>query len=168
MMPPDTTHGRSQLHTRRNRGMTLIEVLVTLVVVAIGLLGVAGLQLTSMKLGLVSENRSNGVVLVSNILDRMRTNADSITAYAITFGSTTPTGTTQPEKDIAEFKAQIASVLPDGDAEIIVTQGDVTSCDAPLIAKCWDVAVALRWNEGNVRGGNSGSAQTFLRISSRI
>lgn len=153
---------------RHIRGMTLIEVLVTLVVVAIGLLGIAGLQVTSLKLGLVSENRSNGVVLVNNILDRMRSNSSSMTAYATAFGSAAPTGTSQSEKDIAEFKAQIASFLPGGDAEITVAQGDATSCEAPLVAKCWDVAVALRWNEGNVRGGNSGAAQTFLKISSRI
>ena len=105
---------------------------------------------------------------MNNILDRMRTNSASISSYATAFTSAAPTGSTQPEKDLALFKNQVATFLPGGEAEITVAQGDVTSCDAPLVAKCWDVTVALRWNEGNVRGGNSGAAQTFLRIASRI
>ena len=153
---------------KHSGGLSLIEVLVTLVVVAIGLLGIAGLQVTALKLGFVSENRSNGVVFVNNILDRMRTNSASISSYATAFTSAAPTGSTQPEKDLALFKNQVATFLPGGEAEITVAQGDATSCDAPLVAKCWDVTVALRWNEGNVRGGNSGAAQTFLRIASRI
>ena len=153
---------------QRVAGLSLIEVLVTLVVVAIGLLGIAGLQVTALKLGFVSENRSNGVVFVNTILDRMRTNSSSIAAYATLFASAAPTGSTQPEKDLALFKSQVAAFLPGGEAEITVAQGDNASCDAPLVAKCWDVTVALRWNESNVRGGNAGAAQTFLRIASRI
>ena len=153
---------------QRSRGITLIEVLVTLVVVAIGLLGIAGLQVTSLKLGFVAENRSNGVIFVNNILDRMRANTKNIGSYAMAFGSTAPTGTTQSEKDLAEFKSQISTYLPDGDAEITVAAGDATSCDAPLVANCWDVTVALRWNEANSRGGKSGAAQTFLKMSSRL
>jgi len=146
----------------------MIEVLVTLVIVAIGLLGIAGLQVSALKLGFVAENRSNGVVFVTNILERMRVNTADIGAYAIAFGSTAPTGSSQATVDLADFKAQVATFLPGGDAEITVAQGNATSCDAPIAAKCWDVLVSLRWDEGNVKGGNTGSAQTFLKIASRI
>ena len=150
------------------RGLSLLEVLVTLVVVSIGLLGVAGLQVTSIKLGLLAENRSNGVVFVNNILDRMRVNSAAIASYDIAFGAAAPNGTTQAEQDVADFKGQVAAALPEGDVDIRVQQGTAASCDAPAIAKCWDVTVALRWNETNARGGKSGAAQSFLKISSRI
>lgn len=164
-----TTRG-SRAWSRRSRslGLTMVEVLVTLVVVAIGLLGIAGLQVSALKLGFVAENRSNGVVFATNILDRMRINSADIGAYAIAFGGTAPTGSTQAAIDLADFKTQVAAFLPGGDTEITVAQGDATSCDVPAIAKCWDVLVSLRWNESNVKGGNTGSAQTFLKMASRI
>lgn len=168
MKKPTRLRFNKSVALARMAGLTLIEILVTLVVVAIGLLGIAGLQFASLKLGLVAENRSNGVIFVNNILDRMRVNTADIAGYAISFGSSTPTGTTQSQKDLADFKSQIATFLPGGDAEITVVLGDATSCDAPATAKCWDVAVALRWDESTVRGGKSGAAQSFLKMSSRI
>jgi type IV pilus assembly protein PilV len=152
----------------RQAGLSLIEILVTLVVVAIGLLGIAGLQVASLKLGLVAENRSNAVVYVNNILDKMRANKADISAYVTAFGAASPTGTTQAEKDLAEVKAQIASNLPSGDIAISVLAGTATSCDAPTLANCWDVRVQMRWDESNVKGGKSGAAQKFVDISSRI
>jgi len=153
---------------QKQLGLSLVEVLVTLVVVALGLLGIAGLQVSALKLGFVAENRSNSVVFVNNIIDRMRANMANATSYATAFGSAAPTGSTQAEKDLADFKANIASTLPDGDAEILVAQSAAADCEAPTIAKCWDVTVSLRWNESNVQGGKTGAAQTFLKISSRL
>jgi type IV pilus assembly protein PilV len=153
---------------RAQAGVTLIEVLVTLVVVAIGLLGIAGMQVASIKLGFVAESRSNGVLFVNNMFDKMRANSANIANYAIAFGATAPTGTSQAEKDVAAAKSEIAAALPDGDIDIAVTQGVVGSCDAPTVAKCWDVKIQLRWNESTVKGGNSGSAQKFMEVSTRI
>lgn len=153
---------------RQQLGLSLVEVLVTLVVVALGLLGIAGLQVSALKLGFIAENRSNGVLFANNIIDRMRANAANATAYAMSYGTAAPTGTSQAEKDLADFKTQITASLPDGDAEILVAQSAAANCEAPAIAKCWDVTVSLRWNEANVRGGNSGAAQSFLKIASRL
>ncbi|MFO1342831.1 MAG: type IV pilus modification protein PilV [Burkholderiales bacterium] len=153
---------------RKQFGLSLVEVLVTLVVVALGLLGIAGLQVSALKLGLVAENRSNSVVYANNIIDRMRANIANAASYVTAFGSAAPTGSTQAEKDLADFKAQIASTLPEGDAEILVAQSAAADCEAPTVAKCWDVTVSLRWNEANVQGGKSGAAQSFLKISSRL
>jgi type IV pilus assembly protein PilV len=150
------------------RGFSLVEVLVTLVIVAIGLLGMVGLQVSSIKLGLIAENRSNAVLYVNNILDRMRSNTADINGYAISFGATAPTGSTQAEKDLVALKSQIAAYLPDGDIDIVVQQGTVLSCDAPLVAKCWDVTIQMRWNETTAKAGKSGAAQKFIEVSSRI
>lgn len=56
------------------RGLTLIEVLVAIVVLAVGLLGVAGLQLTALKNGQQSYTRSQASTLAYEIADRMRAN----------------------------------------------------------------------------------------------
>jgi type IV pilus assembly protein PilV len=58
----------------RQRGVTMIEVLVTLFVVAIGLLGMAGLQYASLKNANSSYSRYQATVLAHDIAERMRAN----------------------------------------------------------------------------------------------
>ncbi|MDT8385068.1 MAG: type IV pilus modification protein PilV [Gammaproteobacteria bacterium] len=66
---------RSTTHSRRDHsGFTLIEVLVTVVVVSIGLLGLAGLQINGLRANLSSEARSKATLLASDIIERMRAN----------------------------------------------------------------------------------------------
>jgi len=56
------------------RGTTMIEVLVTLFVLAIGLLGIAALQLTSKKSNFESVQRTSASMLVQGLLEKMRAN----------------------------------------------------------------------------------------------
>ncbi len=62
------------LHRRTASGFTLIEVLVTIVVVSIGLLGLAGLQISGLRANVSSEARSKATLLANNIIERMRAN----------------------------------------------------------------------------------------------
>jgi type IV pilus assembly protein PilV len=59
---------------RRHSGFTLIEVLVTVVVVSIGLLGLAGLQINGLRANMSSEARSKATLMASDIIERMRAN----------------------------------------------------------------------------------------------
>jgi len=56
------------------RGVGLIEVLVAVLVLAIGLLGVAAMQATALRNSQSSLERSQGVVHIYTILDAMRAN----------------------------------------------------------------------------------------------
>ena len=64
------------MNQSRNRatGFTLIEVLIAVVVFAIGLLGVAGLQVAGMRFTHGSQLRSVAALQAANIADRMRAN----------------------------------------------------------------------------------------------
>lgn len=59
---------------RKSAGFTLIEVLITIVVVSIGLLGLAGLQINSLRANMGSEDRSKASYIASDIAERMRAN----------------------------------------------------------------------------------------------
>ena len=61
-------------HHKSVVGFTLIEVLVTVVVVSIGLLGLAGLQISGLRANMSSEARSKATLLASDIIERMRAN----------------------------------------------------------------------------------------------
>ena len=56
------------------RGFSLIEVLVALLVLAIGLLGLAALQTTGLKFGHQSYERTQAVLQAYDVIDRMRAN----------------------------------------------------------------------------------------------
>jgi type IV pilus assembly protein PilV len=157
-------HVRSQSRAA-SAGFSLLEVLVTLVVVAIGLLGVAGMQVTSIKLNRVAETRSSGVVYVSDILDRMRANPLNASKYVTDFTDSAATDATQAERDLRDWKAALAK-LPGGEGKIEVTATDAALCELPTITKCSDVTITVRWTESNVVGGSS--TPTQFATKSRI
>lgn len=140
---------------KRQAGISLLEVLVTLVIVAIALLGIAGLLATSVKLSYIAQSRSAGTILASDILERMRANPTQIGDYTATFGTAITAGSTLSSQDLARWKTAVAQQLPSGDAKLTVTQSTVVTCDDPVNARCWEVNVELRWAESNVRGGSS-------------
>ena len=59
----------------KNTGFTLIEVLIAMVILAIGLLGLAGLQATSLRNTQSAYFRSEATQLAYGMADRMRANA---------------------------------------------------------------------------------------------
>ncbi|KAF0193008.1 MAG: type IV pilus assembly protein PilV [Gammaproteobacteria bacterium] len=78
----------------RSRGSSLMEVLVTVVVLSIGLLGLAGLQLTGLRANGAAEARSVATLLAYDMTDRMRANNDGVIsgAYNAVDGSETDPG----------------------------------------------------------------------------
>ncbi len=59
---------------RRERGVTMIEVLITIVVVATGLLGVAGMQILGMRATNDAHQQTLATQLAQDIMERVRTN----------------------------------------------------------------------------------------------
>lgn len=66
----------------RQRGMGMIEILMAVLITAIGLIGITGMQAVSLKNNLSALNRSNAIFLTGTIMDRVRANptADFTTA----------------------------------------------------------------------------------------
>ena len=59
---------------RNNRGFTMIELLVSVVIMSVGVLGMAGLQMLSMQQNRSALLQGEATQLVNDILDRMRAN----------------------------------------------------------------------------------------------
>lgn len=66
----------------RQRGVSMIEVLVTVVILAIGLLGIAGLQVASVRNTQVAAQRSIATQQAYDIAERIRANLSGATAGA--------------------------------------------------------------------------------------
>lgn len=124
-------------------GFTLVEVLVALLVLGIGLLGVAGLQSATLGMNHASYLRSQATVLAEDITDRMRSNprgtgnnaydqgtASSHPGCSDTTGCTT---TEMAENDLFEWQNALTTQLPDGEGVVCFdsTPDDGTGAGSP-------------------------------------
>lgn len=132
---------RTKGRQRCAAGFTLLEVLVALVVLSIGLLGLSGLQATSLRNNHNAFLRSQATILKNDIVDRMRANRDSATAgnYNIDYTGT-PTvvscvgscsAVQVAQIDVAEWRAYVER-LPGGESEISVDADGVAE-----VKVCW-------------------------------
>ncbi len=69
------------------QGFSLVEVLITLVIMSIGMLGIAGLYVQSMQAGRTSMFRHHAVTLAGDVADRIRANPNAGGAYEAADGA---------------------------------------------------------------------------------
>lgn len=90
----------------------MVEVLVTLVVIAFGLLGMAGLQMRLQVSEVESYQRSQALLLLHDMASRIATNRTAATAGAYAIAAASPLGgsvdcptttTTQAQRDLKEW-----------------------------------------------------------------
>jgi type IV pilus assembly protein PilV len=122
-------------------GFTLLEVLVALVVLSVGLLGLSGLQATSLRNNHSAFLRSQATLLKTDIIDRMRANRDSAAAgsYDILYDQTpTPvscvgscSASQVAQLDLLEWRAYVER-LPGGESEVSVDADGVAE-----VKVCW-------------------------------
>lgn len=104
-------------------GTTLLEVLVSLIVIALGLLGLASLQAVSLKSNSTAYYRSQATILAYDIADRMRANRTAAvgdSSYNISFETLASSNTGVAGTDINEWKQNIAQAIPAGQGRIAV------------------------------------------------
>jgi type IV pilus assembly protein PilV len=110
--------------TRRSAaGLSLIEVLIAVLILAVGLLGMAGLQAFSLKNNTSAYHRSQANTLIYDILDALRSNRATILAYTSSTQvlklDDSPSGkATRLEADLAAWADNLAHYLPIGDGEV--------------------------------------------------
>ena len=106
-------------------GFSLIEVLIALVIMSVGMLGIAGLYVEGMNAGRTSIFRHHAVTLAGDAADRIRANPRAGSAYAGDRGNNDcvlGTVNCDPEQmaanDIDLWKLQAADMLPSGDVTV--------------------------------------------------
>lgn len=67
---------------RRSRGVSLLEVLISILLSAIGLLALAGANVSAMRYSKMSQYRGTATVLAKDIAERMRANKLGLGSYA--------------------------------------------------------------------------------------
>ncbi|MFN2308477.1 MAG: type IV pilus modification protein PilV [Gammaproteobacteria bacterium] len=111
---PGQAHG-----AHRARGVSLIEILITVLVLAIGLLGLAGLQATSLRNNQGAYTRTQATYLAYEIADAMRANITVARAggYNLGFGDA-PAGGGIVGDDLTAWRDRVIALLPGGEGAI--------------------------------------------------
>lgn len=148
-MNPQASPLPLRLKTRPSCGFTLIEILVAILVAAFGILGVVGMNATSIKLQADSANRSQAALYAQDIFDRMRANRANAIAggYTLSMTDPIPAPTNSPvmaNQDLIIWLTNLQRGLPQGDASIAVNAAG-------------DVTVTIQWFERDNRGSAAGN-----------
>ena len=120
---------------QRQRGFSLVEVLIALVVMSVGMLGIAGLYVQSMQAGRTSMFRHHAVTLAGDVADRIRANPTAAGAYAadivgannncVAPGTVACTPAQMAANDIFLWRAQVENQLPAGQVRVVFNGGVV-------------------------------------------
>lgn len=136
-MSASTTHlSPRALHVAypNSRGLTLVEILIALLILSIGLLGLAGLQTASLKFNTSAYYRTQATALAYDFADRMRANRQEALAgfYNVSFQDPPPAcgaavvAGTVAQQDIATWRNSLACRIPQSTGEVTLNGNEVT------------------------------------------
>jgi len=127
----------------RQRGFSLVEVLIALIIMSVGMLGIAGLYVQSMQAGRTSMFRHHAVTLAGDVADRIRANPRAGISYAGLGADKgcVATGTDCNEAEMAAhdifiWDQQVVDTLPNGD--VAVAFDDTVVPPVYTITVAWD------------------------------
>ncbi|MDY4298607.1 type IV pilus modification protein PilV [Pseudomonas salmasensis] len=140
-------------HSRQS-GMTLVEVLVALLILAIGLMGAAVLQLNALKYTNSARMTSQASFIAYDMLDRIRTNAgaDYTWGRAELAPPNTATASVR-DLDLHDFEANIMGFAGEDAKGSVVLNGH-------------EVTISISW--ADARATNRPGARETFTLTSRI
>ena len=147
----------SAVSMQSSRGTSLIEVLISVLILGIGLLGIASMQAITLRNGQSSMERSQAVMQSYSVLDAMRSNVALARAggYTMARSCIPPTTTsTLAERDLGNWMRSVQANLGTTSCGTIVCQ----AIAGPPVTTNRLCTVTVEWNDS--RGTGGATAQT--------
>jgi len=140
---------------RKQKGVTLIEILVSVVIFSVGLLGLAGMQLNSIRFNESASVRGHAVFLASEMADRMRARPDGVDLDKFSLEECAPkppaTSCEDPEvADLADWLQNVRAQLPSGGGSVDIEGNRVT--------------ITVNWSEERLQDGASQTISIVTRM----
>lgn len=144
----------------RQSGVSLLEVMVSLFVLSIGMLGMAGLQMASLRSNQSSYERSAAVLGAYTMIDRLR--ADTAAAQAGGYNLALVDDSCDIPEGAAFADTQLAAWLTELQSSMGASACGGVNCTAGAAGSCM---VSVRWDDSRVQGG---SASQVFEIEARL
>lgn len=169
MTPPLHHHHHLRLRLHLQRGISLIESLIAIVVAALGILGILGMQMRTLTDTQTSVRRSQAIRLAEDLGERMKVNPNALnnlSSYVSTFSNmptvsnctnNSCTPTQQASYDIAVWKQAVKNNLPLGQASTFLALGETQNANRRQLG------VIISWRE-NEREGTKTDAIDATKI----
>jgi type IV pilus assembly protein PilV len=144
------------------RGFSLLELLVTMVVLAVGLLGIGLMQATALGFTKSAYWRTQAMLLSSDIADRIRANESSAASYVTTvhptalntagvacIAGTACAGPAMAASDIADWSNRIFKEFAGGEGQILSAASTAVACPGQAVTTVPDgfMRVVMTWGE---------------------
>jgi type IV pilus assembly protein PilV len=153
---------------KKQKGFTLLEVLVTLLIMSLGLLGLAGFVINSVKYSKSAYTTSIASTLAGDIVDRMRANsrtalAAGVSPYTLAMGDATPNGTSVAATDLAQWRSSLAAALPSGTGSVcVISDAAGNPCVPCASIPCAQVTViTVQWDDSQTTSASSSATRQF-------
>lgn len=132
------------------RGVGMVEILVAMLVIALGLLGSAALTARTLSNNLSAYMRSQATMAAYDVIECLRANRAAALAgnYNVVLGPP-PAGRGVASTDVANWKTNLAAALPSGDGTVTVSAQNV-------------VSISITWNDSRTGNLITFSTQTTL------
>jgi len=145
---------------RKQLGSSLLEVLIAVLVLAIGMLGMAALEAVTLKNSNSSAARSQAVIQVYSLFDTLRLNRDVATAGGYNVATWTCSAGVAAADDPTDY-----SVFNSWLAGVQGSLGDAGACGR-IVCGTESCTVGVRWDDSRATGGTSEPIQ--IETSSRL
>ena len=153
--------------SRLQRGISLIESLVAIVVMALGILGILGVQMRTLADTQTTVYRAQAIRLIEDLGERMKTNPNAlgtINNYVSSFSDEPTPGDcsggcshgAQATYDLALWKQAVKATLPLGQASVFLAPGETDTTNRRQLG----VMLAWRENERDTSSAYKDSLDT--------
>ena len=157
---------------KAQRGFSMIEVLVTMLIISLALLGTAGLQAYSMRLNQSGQLRTQAVFLAADLAERMEANKAGVVAGSYNLPSSNianvlSTVCLSPARctlaalaayDLSQWQNAISTALPQSSWQVVNAGGNPST-----------VTIVISWvdRRADTTYGAAGTGETFSYTATR-
>ena len=102
---------------KKQKGFSLLEIMITLLIISFGLLGIAGIIINSLKNNQSSYSRTQASMLANDIIDRMRANRTTAETLPYPYNlamTDAPSGSGVVFDDLDQWRKSLAAAMPSG------------------------------------------------------
>lgn len=151
----------------RQRGITLIESLVAIVIAALGILGIVGVQMRTLSDTQTTVRRAQAIRLIEDLSERLKVSPNAMAnmnSYVSDFTNTPSSGDCSTQAcnqselaahDLYLWKESVSSHLPLGKASIFLADGETVDTNRRQLG------VMIAWRENEREIANATDKKTF-------